>query len=41
MRRFCCLVTKLRPILCDPIECSMLGLSVPHPLPEFAQVSSE
>ena len=25
-------------ILCDPMDCSMLGLPVPHHLPKFAQV---
>ena len=30
--RFSCL------ILCDPMDCSMPGLSVPHYLPKFAQV---
>ena len=27
-----------RPTLQDPMECSTLGLSAPHHLPEFAQV---
>ena len=34
----CCSVTKLCLTLCDPMDCSMPGLSVPHHLPEFAQV---
>ena len=34
----CCLVAKLRPTLCDPMDCSTPGLSVPHHLPRFAQV---
>ena len=34
----CCSVTKLCPTLCDPTDCSMPGLPVPHYLPEFAQV---
>ena len=25
------------PTLCDPMDCSMLGLPVYHPLPEFPQ----
>ena len=35
---FCCLVTKSRLILCDPTDCSTLGSSVLHCLPEFAQI---
>ena len=31
-------VTKLCVTLRDPIDCNMPGLSVPHYLPEFAQV---
>ena len=27
-----------RVTLCDPMDCSMPGLPVPHHLPEFAQV---
>ena len=30
-------VTQLCPTLCDPMECSMPGLSVHHQLPEFPQ----
>ena len=30
-------VTQLCPILCDPMNCSMLGFAVLHYLPEFAQ----
>ena len=29
----CCLVS-----LCDPMDCSMPGFPVLHPLPQFAQV---
>ena len=36
--RFCCSVTKSCLTLCDPMDCSMPGLPVPHHLPEFAQV---
>ena len=32
------LVTQSCPTLCDPIDCSTPGLSVPHHLPEFAHV---
>ena len=32
-----CLVTKLCPTLCDPMNCSMPGFPVLHYLPEFAQ----
>ena len=34
----CCSVTQLCLPLCDPMDCSMSGLPVPHHLPEFAQV---
>ena len=34
----CCSVTKLCPILCNPMDCSMPGSSVLHFLPEFAQI---
>ena len=34
----CCSVTKLYLTLCDPMDCSMPGLSVSHHLLEFAQV---
>ena len=34
---FCCSVTQLCPTLCNPMDCSMPGLSVFHYLPEFAQ----
>ena len=30
-------VTQSCPTLCDPINCSMPGLPVPHQLPEFTQ----
>ena len=35
---YCCSVTQLCPMICDPVYCSMPGLPVPHHLPEFAQV---
>ena len=38
MHMYCCSVTKLCPTLWNPMDCSMLGLCVPHHLPEFAQV---
>ena len=31
-------VAQLSPILCDPMDCSMLGLPVHHQLPEFTQI---
>ena len=34
----CCLLAKPCPTLSTPMVCSMLGFSVPHHLPEFAQV---
>ena len=34
----CCLVAQGCLTLCDPVDCSMPGLPVPHHLPEFAQV---
>ena len=34
----CCSVTQLCPTLCNPMDCSMSGLSDPHHLPRFAQV---
>ena len=37
-RERCCSVTKLCPTLCDPMDCSMLGSSVLHYFPEFAQI---
>ena len=33
----CCSVTKLRPILCDPVDCSMPGFPVLWYLLDFAQ----
>ena len=33
----CCSVAKLCLTLCDPLQCSLLGFSVHHYLPEFAQ----
>ena len=32
-----CSVGKSYPTLCDPTDCTMPGLPVPHYLPEFAQ----
>ena len=34
---FCCLVTKLCPTLCDPMDCRHARLPILHYLPEFAQ----
>ena len=34
----CCSVTQLCPILCDHMDCSMIGFPALHYLPEFAQV---
>ena len=34
----CCSVTGLSPTLCNPMDCSMSGLPVPHYLQEFVQV---
>ena len=34
----CCSVTQTCPTLCDTMDCSTPGFSVPHHLPEFAQV---
>ena len=36
----CCSVTQLCPTFCDPTDCSMPGLLVPHHLLEFAQLMS-
>ena len=33
----CCSVAKSGPVLCHPIDCSMLGFPVLHHLPELAQ----
>ena len=33
----CCSAAKSCPALCDPMDCSMLGLPVPNCLPKFAQ----
>ena len=33
----CCSVTQSRPALCNPMDCSIAGLPVPHHLPKFAQ----
>ena len=35
--RCCCLVSKLCPTLCDPMDCSAPGFPVLHRLPELAQ----
>ena len=35
---YCCSVTQSCPTLCDPMDCSMPGLPVPHHLLKFAQV---
>ena len=34
----CCSVTQYYPTLCDPMDCSMPGLPVPHHHLKFAQV---
>ena len=34
----CCSVTQSCLTLCNPMDCSMPGLPVPHHLPKFAQV---
>ena len=34
----CCSVAKSCPAVCDPMDCSMPGLPVPHHLLEFTQV---
>ena len=36
----CCSVTKSHPTLCNPMDCSMLGLAALHYLLEFAQTYS-
>ena len=36
-----CLAAKLRPTLCNPMDCSMLGFPVLHHLPEFAQTREQ
>ena len=33
----CCSVAQLCPTLCDPMDCSTLGLPVHHQFPEFTQ----
>ena len=38
MYRCCSSIAQSCPTLCDPMDCSMLGLTVPHHLLEFAQV---
>ena len=35
---YCFSITQSCPTLCDPMDCSMSGLPVPHHLPESAQV---
>ena len=37
----CCSVAKLHPTVCNPMDRSMLGLPVPHHVPEFAKLSFE
>ena len=39
-QRCCCSVTQLCPTLCDPMDCSTPGLSVPHHLPKFSKFMS-
>ena len=34
----CAVLTQFYPTLCDPMDCKMPGLSVPHHLLKFAQV---
>ena len=34
---YCCPVARSHPTVCDPSDCSMTGLPVPHCLPRFAQ----
>ena len=34
----CCSVSKSRPTLCDPMDCSTPGFPILHDLPEFAQI---
>ena len=34
----CCSVAKSSLTLCDAMDCSLPGFSVPHYLPEFAQI---
>ena len=34
----CCSVTQSCPSLCDPVDCSTAGLSIPHHLPKFTQI---
>ena len=36
--RSCCSVAKSRLTLCEPMDCSTPGFSVPHYLLEFAQL---
>ena len=39
----CCSIAQLRPTLCNPMDCSMPGLPVPHhfrSLPMFMSISS-
>ena len=33
-----CSVTKSCPIFCNPMDCSMLGFTVLHYIPEFAKI---
>ena len=36
--QYCCSVAQSCLTLCDPMDCSTPGLSIPHHLPKFAQV---
>ena len=36
----CCSIAQLRPTLCNPMDCSMPGLSVPHHLPKLPKFMS-
>ena len=39
-QRCCCSVTKSCPTLCDPVDCSMPGLYVPHCLQSLSKFTS-
>ena len=34
---YCCSLSNLCPVFCDPMDCSMPGFFALHQLPEFAQ----
>ena len=38
MDRECCSVTKLCPILCDPMDCNTPGFPALPYIPEFTQI---